>query len=358
MIKGIAGGALRIGSSFWRDYSRLILVRDNSGWAIDVEMKAVGKISRRIGLRVLENDYWQRYSKNQSVFWGSQFSLLKDDWLENGHHNASAFFHGLPGTGHREFDELFQRVEQNRDQLQRIQVTHREMEEALVRIGISSEIIHRIPIGIDGMVFQPFAANDRTEARAKLGIPGDAFVVGSFQKDGNGWGEGNEPKMIKGPDLLVEALATLSAAHPNVFVLLSGPSRGYVKAGLKDKGVPFVHRVFSDPSEVATLYPALDAYLVSSRQEGGPNAILESMATGVPLVSTPVGQATDLIRDGENGFLVPKEDTDAMCEGLLKIAREEIDLEATRSEGFVTASENDYRAQDDLWRKFFAGFVE
>ena len=41
----------------------------------------------------------------------------------------------------------------------------------------------------------------------RSGLPDDAFVVGSFQKDGVGWGDGLEPKLVKGPDVLVEALA-------------------------------------------------------------------------------------------------------------------------------------------------------
>lgn len=357
MIKNIARSLLKVSSATWSDYSRLILVRDNAGWSIDRDMAAIAQIGRRLGVRVHCKNFWQRYSERQCVFWGSQFSLLKDDWLKNDHRNATAMFHGLPGTGHPEFDELFSRIEQHKDQLQRIQVTHREMEDALVSVGIRREILHRIPIGIDGRVFRPFGHADREKTRAILGLPGNAFVVGSFQKDGNGWGEGLEPKMIKGPDLFVEACAKLAQAHANVFVLLSGPARGYVKEGLKARGVPFVHRQFENPEEVGTLYPALDAYLVSSRQEGGPKAVLESMATGVPLISTPVGQATDLIRDGVNGLLVPREDTEAMFEALLKIARGDIDLKEIREAGFVTARENDYRAQDGLWRKFFAGFV-
>lgn len=357
MIKKIAGKGLSLGTRLWREHSRLILMRDGAGWAIDAEMRAVGEVARRLGIRVKEEDYWQRYSCRQSVFWGSQFSLLGEDWLLNGHRNATAVFHGLPGTGFPEFDQVFERIARHRDHLQRVQVTHREMRDALVAAGVETEKIHRIPIGIDGRVFRPFEAADRERMRATLGVPGDAVVVGSFQKDGTGWGDGNEPKLIKGPDLFVEACAKLAKAHPNVFVLLSGPARGYVKEGLKARGVPFVHRVFDNPAEVASLYPALNAYLVSSRQEGGPKAVLESMATGVPLVSTPVGQATDLVKDAVNGFLVSKEDTDAMCEALLKVARQDVDLEAIRAAGFETAAENDYRSQDPLWQKFFEGFV-
>ncbi len=358
MIRRVARRGLGAVSAFWPDYSRLILMRDGRGWAIDADIRAISDTARRLGVRTLERDFWQRCARRQSVFWGSQFSLLEDDWLRNEHRNATAVFHGLPGTGFREFDRFFERVALHRDRLQRIQVTHREMADTLAGVGVPPERIHRIPIAIDGRVFKPFGLDERTRMRATLGIPGDAFVIGSFQKDGNGWDEGNEPKLIKGPDLLVDACARVHASHPDTFVLLSGPARGYVKNGLRERGVPFVHRVCGGLEEVADLYAALDAYLVSSRQEGGPKAVLESMATGVPLVSTPVGQATDLVRDGENGFLVPKEDSDSMADALLRIARGEVDAVAIRREGFETAAENDYRALDDLWREFFAGFVE
>ena len=68
------------------------------------------------------------------------------------------------------------------------------------------------------------------------------------------------------------------------------------------------------------LYSALDAYVVPSRQEGGPKSVLEAMASGVPIVSTRVGQATELIRDGENGRLVEVEDAEALAEALRTIA--------------------------------------
>ena len=57
-------------------------------------------------------------------------------------------------------------------------------------------------------------------------------------------------------------------------------------------------------------YEAIDVCLVTSRDEGGPRAVLEAMATGIPLVTTRVGQASDLVRHGENGWLVDVEDVD------------------------------------------------
>lgn len=358
MLKNTARLLLRTKACFWNDFSRLILMRDQAGWSIDKDMEALGVIAQKLGIRTVHENYWQRYSRKQAVFWGSQFSLLTDDWLNNDHRNATSFFHGLPGTGYKDFDALFAKVERHKDQLHRVQVTHRAMAQALEAVGVSADRIHLIPIGIDTTLFKPVSESGKKEIRRELGLDQNSFVLGSFQKDGQGWEEGNEPKLIKGPDLLLEACQKLHSRLPRLFVLLSGPARGYVKKGLQERGIPFAHIHLKEAEEVRKLYGALDAYLVSSRQEGGPKAVLESMASGVPLVSTPVGQATDLIEDGKNGFLVPAEDTEAMADRLREIAEEKVDRETISQAGLATAAQNDYASQVNLWRNFFRGFVQ
>src|SRR5262249_42944061 len=134
-----------------------------------------------------------------------------------------------------------------------------------------------------------------------------AFVVGSLVKDGVGWGDGLEPKLIKGPDVLLETIELLKPCIPELFVLLTGPARGFVEAGLERLGVPHAHTAVA-AEQLPNVYRTLDVCLVGSRQEGGPKAVLESMASGVPLVTTRVGQAMDLVRNGENGFIVDVED--------------------------------------------------
>src|SRR5438477_12249270 len=96
--------------------------------------------------------------------------------------------------------------------------------------------------------------------------------------------------------------------RPRFPLLLSGPARGYVRSGLERHGIPYVHVRPETYAGVARLYAALDAYVVPARQEGGPKSVLESMASGVPVVSTRAGQAPELIEDGVNGRLVDVED--------------------------------------------------
>jgi glycosyltransferase involved in cell wall biosynthesis len=187
------------------------------------------------------------------------------------------------------------------------------VERRLLSYGIPREKLVRIPIGVDTATFTPPTEDIRQRARARLGIPEDRYCIGSFQKDGVGWGEGSEPKYIKGPDVFVESIARLAKEVP-VFVLLTGPARGYVRAGLERVGVPYRHVYASEYRDLVECFHALDLYLVTSREEGGPMALMESMATGVPVVSTRVGMAEDLLIDGETGGLVGVGEVDAMCD--------------------------------------------
>jgi glycosyltransferase involved in cell wall biosynthesis len=75
------------------------------------------------------------------------------------------------------------------------------------------------------------------------------------------------------------------------------------------------------------------------------------MASGVPVVSTRVGQAAEIIRDGENGWLVDVEDAEGLAERLAAVDR------STVAAGLETARANAYDAQLPLWRAFFDGFV-
>ena len=139
-----------------------------------------------------------------------------------------------------------------------------------------------------------------------------AYCIGSFQKDGEGWDDGMVPKWVKGPDVFLETIDRLRRDY-ELFVLLTGPSRGYVKAGLERMGIRYRHVWLKQYEEVARHYWALDLYLIASRDEGGPMAVLESMASGVPLVSTRVGMSIDLISSGVNGFLNEVEDADGLA---------------------------------------------
>jgi glycosyltransferase involved in cell wall biosynthesis len=158
----------------------------------------------------------------------------------------------------------------------------------------------------------------RASARAQYGIGEHQLCIGSFHKDGDGWGDGNTPKMIKGPDILLQTIARVARERP-VFVLLTGPARGFVKQGLAKLGVPFAHDWVDDYRDLPARYAALDAYLNPSREEGGPKGLLEAMASGVPVVSTRVGMAPDVIASGTSGDLAEVGDDEALARAILAL---------------------------------------
>jgi len=68
-----------------------------------------------------------------------------------------------------------------------------------------------------------------------------------------------------------------------------------------------------DPSVVALYYQAADVYLHAARADTFPNAILEALACGTPVVATAVGGIPEQVTDGTDGFLTPVGDSEAMA---------------------------------------------
>jgi glycosyltransferase involved in cell wall biosynthesis len=231
------------------------------------------------------------------------------------------------------------------------------MHELVLASGIDPGKVHRIPIGVDLENFPIVDEARRTRARRELEIPTSAFLVGSFVKDGVGFGEGYEPKLVKGPDTLLAVLDTVRASVPELFVLLTGPARGYVRSGLEQRRIPHRHVWFRSRDQLAGAYHTLDVSLVASRQEGGPKTVLESMATGAPLVTTRVGQASELVVDGETGLLADVDDVDALAAGVTRV-RDDVALTIRlRAAGRTRAEQHAEERLDSRWAELLEGFV-
>ncbi len=220
-----------------------------------------------------------------------------------------SYFHGKPEDG----PEMARHVDcflKHLDRIDRVIVANRSVHERLLSWGVPAQQLALIPIGVDTTRFRLPTDAERMEARRRFGVPDGMVAIGSFQKDGVGWGDGMEPKLIKGPDLFVETVERLNRDFP-VFVVLTGPARGYVKQGLDSRGIPYSHHYLENYFDVPHAYHALDLYLMTSREEGGPKSLLECAASGVPVVSSRVGMAPDVIDDGVTGCLTDVGDIDA-----------------------------------------------
>ena len=250
---------------------------------IDVDISPVGVIDR-------------------IVHFGSQYMWL--NWGKpagTSNRYVTSFFHGKREDG-PEISEHIDRFLESVPRLSHIVASNSLVHDRLLGWGVPAAKVTRIPIGVDTKLFLPPSQDQRLQARRKFNIPDDAVVVGSFQKDGVGWGDGMEPKLIKGPDIFIETMVKLSKHFP-VFAMLTGPARGYVKAGLEANNIPYAHSYPETHADLVECYHTLDLYLMSSREEGGPMGLMESMSTHVPVAATNAGMAPDLIVDGVSGAL-------------------------------------------------------
>lgn len=186
------------------------------------------------------------------------------------------------------------------------------------KIGVNENKIIRIPLGVDMSIFK---TEDKSLARSKLGIPDDVFCVGTFQRDTDKRGG---PKWIKGPDVIAETLGKLNSKINNLFVLLSGPRRSFLIKKLREYNINLKHIEVESYFEMPALYQCLDAYIIGSRVEGGPKALMESISCNIPVVSTNCGMASQVIQHSSNGYLCPIENTQELSNSLLNVYNNQI----------------------------------
>jgi glycosyltransferase involved in cell wall biosynthesis len=327
-------------------HSKLYVVGDRLGWSIDDDRARLTATARRLGYYV-GDDRLLRFLRRRSVFQHNHFNALQPRWLESSHRLGLSYFHGRPGTeGYPEFDRAYDILCRSAARIDRIQVTHEEMRELVLGAGVPPERVFKIPIGID---LEHFSV-----APERSGAP---FVIGSFVKDGVGMEEGLEPKLLKGPDVFVAVAARLRDRIPELSVLLTGPARGYVRRELERLGVSSRHLLLKSRAELGRAYHEVDVCLVTSRQEGGPKAALEAMASGVPFVSTRVGQAAELVSDSENGLLADVDDVDALAAAVERLHSDDTIRERLRTAGRATAERYAEERLDPLWAQLLEGFV-
>lgn len=151
---------------------------------------------------------------------------------------------------------------------------------------LTQKPIHVIPYWANQKIWHPTA--DKATLRKKHGLPEDGFLVGSFQRDTEG-SDLVSPKKEKGPDLLADALERLAAVEPRLHVVLAGWRRQYIINRLNAAGIRHTYLEKPDQPIINELYQTLDMYMVSARQEGGPQALIECGLLGVHCISRRIG---------------------------------------------------------------------
>jgi glycosyltransferase involved in cell wall biosynthesis len=170
-----------------------------------------------------------------------------------------------------------------------------------------------IPNFLDPGPYPPANAQRRASARIALGLPETGLVVGSV----------GDITDYKRPSELVEACRGLLTEDRLARLVLVGGELDRAEAARLDRAVEGVESQvlrLGRRRDVPQLLPAFDLYAMASRAEEMPIAVLEAMATGLPVVGTDTGGMSDLVVEGETGFLVRPGDVAALAERISRLA--------------------------------------
>jgi glycosyltransferase involved in cell wall biosynthesis len=178
------------------------------------------------------------------------------------------------------------------------------------RIGRAAQY-HVVPLGFDLSAFESVDDAARMAARQSLGIDARAHVVTTVGR----------LTAIKQHGLFLDTFARVAAADPHAVALVVGDGelRADIDAKAAALGVSARIRMLGWRRDLAVVYAATDVFLLTSRNEGTPVALIEAMASGVPGVSTDVGGVGDVIHNRNVGRLAPFGDADALATAVTEL---------------------------------------
>lgn len=157
---------------------------------------------------------------------------------------------------------------------------------------LTNKKIISIPFWVDENIWFPI--NDKAFVKSKFGFQKNEYLIGSFQRDTEG-SDLKSPKLIKGPDIFLNIVKKIYEDNKNMKVVLAGKRRQYLINNFNKFQIPYKYFEMVDEASLNDLYNILDLYIVSSRVEGGPQAIMECAISKVPIVSTNVGIAPEIL---------------------------------------------------------------
>jgi glycosyltransferase involved in cell wall biosynthesis len=182
--------------------------------------------------------------------------------------------------------------------------------EDLLKAGVRANKISMIRNGIDLRTF------DRASAvvKGELGWTDNPLIglVGRLSSE-------------KGVDIFLTAAARVLNQLPDAkFVVVGdGPDRAKLEALIDELGIRASVRMLGRRDDMPAVYASLDLMVSSSRREGLPIAILEGMASRLPLIATPVGAVPTVIFDAHTGVLVPPEEPELLATKIIGLLQDD-----------------------------------
>jgi glycosyltransferase involved in cell wall biosynthesis len=194
--------------------------------------------------------------------------------------------------------------------------TGRALRDELIKVnGLDPSRVISIPTGIDLAKFRPPEAAEHEAARARVGVSADAFVVGIVAT----------LRSWKGHRYLIDAARDLKdALAPRRLVVLivgDGPQERVLTEQIAALGLGDTVRLMGNQIDVVPFLHAFDAFaLPSYANEGVPQALLQAMACGVPVVTTDAGAIGEIARHDTSALVVEKESATSLTHAIFRLA--------------------------------------
>jgi glycosyltransferase involved in cell wall biosynthesis len=190
----------------------------------------------------------------------------------------------------------------------RIVCVSQAVQDEIVSLGIPVTRTVVIPIGVDPARFA-LAPSARERVRDALGIGRDTFLVTCV----------SHLRAGKGLEVLVTAMASAVAAHPEAVLAVAGDGelREALESQAKTAGLGESVRFLGMRDDVPEILAASDLFVSPSFAEGGGLVVIEAMAAGIPVISTPVGLAAELA-DHDLVVVTPPGDPEALASALVR----------------------------------------
>jgi len=178
--------------------------------------------------------------------------------------------------------------------------------------GTPKEKLHVVYSGVDLDAFVPeLRLEHRARLRAELGIPDDAMV---YLHVGSGFAR-------KGVATLLAALARLEDRNARLLVVGKDRAEPALRAAAAQPGIGNRVHFAGGQTDVRPFYGAADCFVLATLYDPFPNAALEALSSGLPIVVSRQSGAAELVREGVNGHVVDALDAEALAAAMAAIAK-------------------------------------
>lgn len=184
-------------------------------------------------------------------------------------------------------------------------------------------------VAVSGTVKELWCQEDGIDRSRVLVVPNgvpDIFTARPAREEGGSgsltFGYLGRLSPEKGVDVLIEAFARACdrLARARLAIVGDGTERSSLEAMARMLGIQTRVDFLGVRHDVATMLAGMDVFVLPSRREGLPMAILEAMSMGLPVIATAVGGVPEAICDGVNGLLAPPDDPSAIADAMVRIA--------------------------------------